>query len=225
MTPRLFTATFVLSLLIGFPAAMAFAQVVADDPTQSSGGLQITPIKEGWLAGPEVRLTSINNRAATLAGGYGGYEVDHTLLVGGAAYWLVNRQNDFEAQYGGALVRWAIGGDRAVAVSPGVLIGMGTATLARTYADIYGNRFQSTALIDSRGRSFSPPPPSPPNGSTPVLVRDAFSIAEPQANALIRLTPRARLDAGVGYRFIGMSPLLQNQLKGVSGSLALRFSY
>ncbi|MDR1989208.1 MAG: hypothetical protein LBQ09_03145 [Acidobacteriaceae bacterium] len=205
MKARIFASAFILCAVTGLAPVTAFAQ-------QPSGGLQITQIKDGWLVAPDVRFTSVDHRSATLLGGYGGYEIDRTLLIGGAAYWLVNRQNDFNMQYGGVLARWTIGGYHAVSVSPGILLGGGDAMLTRPYADVYG-----PPTTDRRGR----PLPQP----SVVLVRDGFTMAEPQVNALIHLAPRVSIDAGVGYRFIGTSYLLRNTLEGVSGSLALRFSY
>ena len=63
---------------------------------------------------------------------------------------------------------------------------------------------------------------SPITGATPVLVNEQFFIAEPQVDALWRITGWLRLDAGVGYRAIGGADLLHEQLRGVSGSIALR---
>ena len=51
----------------------------------------------------------------------------------------------------------------------------------------------------------------------------AFFIAEPQFDALWRIAGWLRLDAGVGYRAVGGADLLHEQLRGVSGSIALRF--
>ena len=65
--------------------------------------------------------------------------------------------------------------------------------------------------------------PSFYGGATPVLVNEQFFIAEPQVDALWRITGWLRLDAGVGYRAIGGADLLHEQLRGVSGSIALRF--
>ena len=71
--------------------------------------------------------------------------------------------------------------------------------------------------------------PVRPAGSSVVVVRPAFYvnegffIAEPQVDALWRINGWLRLDAGVGYRAIGGADLLHEQLRGVSGAIALRF--
>jgi hypothetical protein len=51
---------------------------------------------------------------------------------------------------------------------------------------------------------------------------DAQTIAEPQVNALLSLTKWMRLDAGVGYRLIGGADLLGDDLRGISGSIAVQ---
>ena len=43
-----------------------------------------------------------------------------------------------------------------------------------------------------------------------------------QVNALWKITSWMRLDAGIGYRAIGGAGLLQEQLRGVSGSIGLQ---
>ena len=61
------------------------------------------------------------------------------------------------------------------------------------------------------------------SSATPVRVNEQFFIAEPQIDALWRINSWMRLDAGVGYRAIGGADLLYEQLRGVSGTIALRF--
>jgi hypothetical protein len=101
---RLIVLVFVSSALLARPV---FAQQAAAPAT----GLQIEQIQSGFVVAPDVRFTDLNDRAATLAGVYGGWLTDRTLLIGGGAYWLANRADDFKMQYVGGLVRWTIGGD------------------------------------------------------------------------------------------------------------------
>ena len=65
--------------------------------------------------------------------------------------------------------------------------------------------------------------PSFSGGATPVPANEPSFIAEPQVDALWRITGWLRLDAGVGYRAVGGADLLHEQLRGVSSSIALRF--
>ncbi|MFN7981611.1 MAG: hypothetical protein U0Q11_07110 [Vicinamibacterales bacterium] len=114
MTTTLLSRLAVAAVVVFVTTAPALAQ-----QTSGGGQLQITEVNSGWVAAPEVTFTRINDRSATLAGGYVGYDVDHTLLVGGAAYGLTNRDRNFEMQYGGAVVRWTIGGDQPIAFTAG----------------------------------------------------------------------------------------------------------
>ena len=62
-------------------------------------------------------------------------------------------------------------------------------------------------------------------GRSVLVVRPAYGpvfIAEPQVNALLSLTKWMRLDAGVGYRLIGGADLLGDDLRGISGSIAVQ---
>ncbi|MBS1817644.1 MAG: hypothetical protein JSU08_06930 [Acidobacteria bacterium] len=206
--------------ILGIVAAPA-----AHAQTPASGGLQITEVHSGLVAAPEVRFTSVNGRSATLAGGYGGYEVDRTFFIGAAGYWLTNRDRSFEMQYGGALARWTFFKEQPVSVSAGLLAGFGTATIARTWSDLFGEPSATTLrLPDMRGVRSSTLVRPAISGSTPVRINDDFLLAEPQANVFVKLTPWMRLDVGAGYRFVDASRYMGDQLSGASGSIALRFS-
>ncbi len=213
MTPRRF------ALAAALCAALAPTPSLAQAPAASSGPLKIETIDSGFVIAPEARFTEINGEFATLAGAHGGWVTDHKLLIGGAGYWLANRDDDFKMQYVGGLARWTLGGDRRLGFSFGALAGFGEATLARPYGDLFGDRLPASqnAHFPGRGRTGSPI-----TSATPVRVHDQFFVAEPQVDALWRVTNWLRLDAGVGYRAIGGADLLRDQLRGVSGSIALR---
>lgn len=215
---RLFAPTF-FALLTTLAATPARAQQAAP-----AAGLQIQEVESGFVVAPDARFTSINDRSATLAGLYGGYQVDRTLLVGGAAYWLTNRDDSFDVRYAGGLARWTFGGHRAVGVSAGAFVGLGTATLARSYGDLFGAVPTATTPMfqGPRGGRTSFNLPRAVSSDTLIRVHDDFVVAEPQLNILWRLTPWLRADAGAGYRFIGSSDLLHEQLRGASASIALQ---
>lgn len=157
----------------------------------------------------------MNDQFATLAGVYGGWLTDRTLLIGAGGYWLANRDDDFKMQYFGAVGSWTIGAHRKLGVRAGALVGGGSATLAKTYGDLFG-------AIPAGGHSFRGRGGSPITSAALVRVNDDFFIAEPQVNALLSLTKWMRLDAGVGYRLIGGADLLGDDLRGISGSIAVQ---
>jgi hypothetical protein len=183
--------------------------------TQATPGMQITQLDNGWVIAPHMMFTRINDRSTALLGAYGGYDIDHTLFIGAAAYWNTNRDHFFETQYGGGVVRWTFRGQQPIAVSAGSLIGFGSGTISRSYASLFGT---------------PPPIPTPRHGytipitgSTQVGVHDDFFIAEPQVNLLVRVVPWMRLDVGASYRAVTSADLIEHQIRGASGSIALRF--
>lgn len=217
-------------LLHALAAAVLAAAVptVADaqsDPAQvSSSGLQISQVRSGLVAAPDIRVTEVNGKQATLAGGYLGWLTDKRLLIGGAGYVLANRADDFRMQYGGGLVRWTFFADRPVAISTGVFAGFGTATIARPYGDLFDLPTAPAASAPAgRGPNGRIRFGTSPSADTPVRIHDDFTMAEPQLNIVWSITPWLRLDAGAGYRFIGNADLTEQQLRGPSGSLALQF--
>ena len=147
-----------LALAAALCAALAPTPAFAQAPAASSGPMKIETIDSGFVIAPEARFTEINGDFATLAGGYGGWVTDHRLLVGGAGYWLANRDDDFKMQYFGGLARWTIGGERRLGVSFGGLAGFGEATLARPYGELFGDRLPvgRNAHFQTRGRTGSP---------------------------------------------------------------------
>jgi hypothetical protein len=210
-------------------ALLALLAVMAPGPARAQqaaapAGFQVQEFESGFVVAPDVRVTNINDRSATLAGVYGGYQLDRTLLVGGAAYWLTNRDDNFDVHYAGGLARWTFGGHRAVGISTGAFIGVGEATLSRTYGDLFGAPPTTAPLaaFGPRGGRTSLTAARTLSSDTALRVRDDFVVAEPQVNVLWRLTPWLRVDAGAGYRFIGASDLLHEQLRGASGSLAIQ---
>jgi hypothetical protein len=207
--------------LIARPAA---AQQTQQAPP-TAPPLQIERIESGFVIAPDARFTEVNDRFATLAGVYGGWLTDRTLLVGGGAYWLANRDDDFKMQYYGGLVRWIIAGRRALGVSAGGFVGFGDATLGRTYGDLFpsgnGQRIKDPMRFHAiRGHGDGRVPLTP---DTRVRVNDDFVLAEPQLNGVWNITSWMRLDAGIGYRFIGAADVLGDELRGPSGSVAIQF--
>ncbi len=185
--------------------------------------LDITTLQSGPVVAPEVRFGQVNDRDATLVGGYAGWLTSHTLLVGAAGYWLANNDRGFELQYGGALARWTFRANRAIGLSTGVLLGVGTATLTRPYGDFVDDGPVPNPAAAQAGNRVRFGSFTRPTNSTPVRVHDDFVVAEPHVNAVVKLTSWLHVDAGVGYRFIGASDLLDTHVRGASGSVALRF--
>jgi len=197
-------------------ATGASAQTAPVDPA-TPAKLLVEKIETSWLVAPDVRGADFDGRAGTLAGGYVGRITDRSFVFGAGGYWLTNRADDFKVAYGGAVAEWLARSDRKIGFGVRALIGGGTATLPYQFSEVVnvagrrdrnarGARFGGV-LLDPQAR---------------VAVRDDFLVIEPQVNLLWNLTRRHRVSFGVGYRAVGSAPLLGDQLKGLSGSMALQ---
>jgi hypothetical protein len=218
---------FVASAL-ALPAG-AFAQQTTAPPPQHP--LQVERIESGFVIAPDARFTKVNDRTATLAGGYGGWLMDQTLLIGAGGYWLVNDARDFKMAYGGAVVEWFVRGNRQAGISTRALVGGGRATLSNTFGELLGARATSMNEVVRFGRDHGMgrydrsglDPLTVP--TTRVIYTDDFFVAEPQINGFIKVTDWLRFNAGVGYRLIGgtSNPNVDDRLRGLSGSVAIVF--
>jgi hypothetical protein len=216
--------------------AMTLAVAVAAAAQQpASGGAQNTPvqgtvgpIESGFLIAPDARITEVNSRSATLVGGYGGWMTEHTVLIGAGGYWLANDARDFEMAYGGPVVEWLVHGERTIAFGARGLIGGGRATLSGSAGDLFGvSTDEAAAESISRGGRHGRPIVTDGGrritSSSIVIVRDDFFIAEPQAILSIRAARWLHVDTGVGYRLIAGAGRLDDRLRGVSGTLSVKF--
>jgi len=212
-----------IAALIALCIASLLPSAAAAQTPSPASPLKIEPIDSGFVVAPDARFTEVNDKFATLAGVYGGWLTDRTLLVGAGGYWLANRDDNFKMQYFGGVGSWTLGARRKVGLRAGALVGGGSATLAKTYGDLFGEiPAGAPGLSRDHRLSFRGRGGSPITSATLVRVNEDFFIAEPQVNAVMSLTKWLHLDAGVGYRLIGGADLLSEDLRGISGSIALQ---
>ena len=213
MRMRALSFSLVLGTLVLLPRSSAAQQ----DPTPTTSRLRVETISTRFVVAPDVRFTEVNDRSATLAGVYAGWLHDRTIFIGGGGYWLANRDDDFKVAYGGPIIGVVAHADRKLALGARTLLGFGNATLSDTYAVLVGEqiRFGTGGRTTGNRRGF--------NQSTLVAFDDNFFVAEPQVNAVWKITNWLGVDAGVGYRLIAGSDLLDDRLRGLSGSIALQF--
>lgn len=215
------TVWMALALLALWPMTAFGADGGQQASPPKSGPAQVTveAVESVFVAGPEVRFTELDGRNATLVGGFGGVLIDRTLLVGGAGYWLANGKDDFGMVYGGAIVQWHVWRDRTLNVSLGGLIGGGSATVSG-YSYAWGVEAHEGA---SSVRNMPGPPHPEPPGMMVFVVDQPFLVFEPQVSLVWRVARGVSLMGGAGYRVIGYANGAEDLLRGVSGSVAIRF--
>jgi hypothetical protein len=165
-------------------------------------------IEHGGYGGPVVKFTSINNKFGVLVGGHGGWIINHSLVIGGGGYGLVNDvdanslgplgEKYVEFGYGGFEIEWIINSDKLIHFSIHTLIGGGGVTFRNEGEDItHHNK----------------------NG-------DNFFVLEPGATLDLNVTPWLRFSVGAGYRFVSGvdSPVSTNEdLSAPAAVVMLRF--
>jgi len=219
-------------------AAMAAAAGTPDDPQQpppGQGALVVERVENGPAFGIEFKFTEINKTDVYLLGGYAGYTFDNKLFVGAAGYWQVDDYwndpyydyydyDDWDCGhgcgdgygyhgatgYGGLVVEWFPLRTSVVSVSARGLVGGGVTSVG----------WDDYAYIME---------PSPRHGSVypPVYgyywYDQGYFIFEPQVNVGVRIVPGLSLVGGVGYRLIGWANGWEDQIGGLTGSVAIRF--
>jgi hypothetical protein len=190
--------TTLILLLLCLCAFSSYAQ----DETLISGN-----IESGGFGGPVLKIGSINGETGLLVGGRGGWIINHSFILGGGGYGLVN---DIKAKtlgpngerflnfgYGGVELEYVSESSKLVHFSVMTLIGAGGISWRDTNV-----RF----------------------GATPETA--TFFIAEPEVNVTLNVTEYFRMSAGVSYRFISGAESLASSnadLSGPTGVLTFRF--
>jgi hypothetical protein len=177
--------------------------------------MTIERVHSGFLAAPDVKITSVDHSTSTLAGGYAGWLADEVFFIGGGGYWLANNHSDHKMGYGGVVVGLMPRTDRTISGGVKALFGGGQATLGTTVDEFV----------------FPPPVAAPPGQRVPapqpairsITVREHsdFFVAEPEADMFVNFSRHVRLVGGVGYRFIG-DRAFDRRLRGATGSVSLQ---
>jgi hypothetical protein len=208
-------------LLTAIPIGAAAQELAtaADDtttqPPQTQGPMIVERVHSGWAITPDFKATDFDHSTGYLAGAYGGWVYDNTILFGAGGYWMTNGSHSRGLQYGGAVVEWLQRADRAVGFSVRGLVGWGTSELPGTITRIS----QPTPKFDRDDRRL---PSTPSTTTVPVIFHEGFFVFEPQASALIRLNRLMRLNVGVGYRLTGGAEGLDDRIRGTTGSIGLQ---
>jgi len=206
-------------LLCGLASA-AHAQTVP--PPQP---LIVEKIPTGFVMAPDFKATEVDDRFGQLAGGYAARVTDDALLIGGAAYWLVNGSDDFRLAYGGLLLGWNAYRTSHVRFGARGLVGVGSATLGRTFDGIARGGPESLIRFGRVQATAAPFRGAPTPSAIRVSVSDDFFVFEPQANVAINLTDRIAVTGAAGYRAVAATDGLRDVLDGPTINLGLQFGW
>ena len=205
-------------------ASAAYAQEpgAGTHPAQP-GQFSVERVESGFVIAPDAKLTQVNDRSATLAGAYGGWMLEHTFLFGAGAYWLTNDSRDFKMAYAGPVFEWLIRGDRQIGFGVRTLVGGGSATIGGTLSDLFGVSAADAESAMRDGHGFDRRGDLRPTGTSRVIAREDFFVAEPQAIVTLRTIKWLHIDAGFGYRVIAGAGSLNDRLRGASGTISIVF--
>ena len=204
-------------------AAMASPAWAGDPPAsgsqsaqQAPGPLVLEKAPSGFLVAPEVRIGVVDDKVGTFVGGYAGWLAGNSVFVGAGGYWLANQPNGIRMAYGGAVLGWLAPSDKAVRFGARTLVGVGTARLSspdpwpQPLCGVCGSRPD----YDRMGYLV------PPVGR--YSRHETFFVLEPQADIVFKLTDFLSVNLGAGYRLATGTRDADRQLRGASGSVAIR---
>ena len=223
MTPRRFlpmiSAAVLGSVLVfGTPAAATAADPQAPPARPPTSPVVVERVENTAIFAPDFKYTAVDNVDGFLLGGYGGVLLDHTIFLGGGGYWMVNGDDLHGLGYGGMIVEWHLLRSRSVSLSVGGLGGYGVARVS-----------------SYRGGDGYPPPGSgprhggmyPPGGgygpSAYWLYDQGFMVGEPQVSVVFKIADGAAVAASVGYRFAAFANHAEDQIRGVTAGVSIRF--
>jgi hypothetical protein len=175
-------------------------------------------IEHGGFGGPIVKFTPIKNEFGILVGGYGGWLINHTFVIGGGGYGLVNkiratdeaqsvyqfiggRPVNIEMGYGGVILEYINNSSSLIHFAFNTLIGAGGVT--------YNERYDNWQWNDTHTR---------PN--------DAFFVVEPELKVELNMTSFFRINLGGSYRFVSgvnIVGLKNSDLSGPSANITFKF--
>lgn len=194
-----------------FLALFIAAQTFAQEQTLISG-----PVEHGGYGGPVVKFSSVSDKFAVLVGGYGGWLINHSFMIGGGGYGLANSihasrtaqlyygtGDNLAIQFGyGGLVLEFIGiPNSLVHYSVSALIGGGGVNYNYIH-DVYNPFFDNTQH------------------------NSACFVLEPGAGVELNITRFFRMNAGVGYRLVrgtDLPGITDSDLSDLSGYLTFKF--
>ncbi len=170
-------------------------------------------VEHGGYGCFSLKVAPILDKAQLFIGGYGGWFINHTLMVGGGGYGLTSRVSapdavekiegktaDLKMGYGGFMAEYTYNSNKLLHFTANVLLGAGGATYTWDYQDFD---------ID-----INDP------------VADSFFVGEFGANVELNVASFARVAVGGSYRFVSgldLEGMSNKDLSGPSGNITFKF--
>lgn len=191
-----------ITVLVGVLICVCIFQVLAEEET-----LLGSDISHGGFGGPVVKLTQVNDHFGVMAGGRGGWILNHRFVIGGGGYGLtdtvkgnevaVGDTPDIMMGYGGLEFEYILNPDQVFHLSVYTLLGGG---------GVFYNNNREFSWNDEES--------------------DAFFVAEPAVNLIVNMTHFLRIGVGMSYRLITgveLQGISDSDLSGIAGNITLKF--
>lgn len=205
---------FVSVLMFSLIGLYAIAQ---DDNSKMETLFGDGPTTYGGYGGPRVAYTQFDGQDAWLVGGRGGVVINHSFVIGGAGYGIVNSPSFLnieyegttypkaylEGGYGGMYLEYILMPNKIVHLSFPVLVGAGGLLYAETSAASAGGNFEET-----------------------IITNTSFFVVEPGVEVELNVVRFMRVSAGISYRYtkgVELPNTPTNAFNSLSGSISLKF--
>jgi len=174
--------------------------------------LQVNDIEHGGYGALTIKFSGINDKLGVLVGGYGGWLINHSFMIGAGGFGLANKiEADPEIQ--------ALSADGKIL---DVQFGYGGFIMEYIHNPHRLFHYNIKALIGAGGVGYA--------------VRDDFNasdskqsacfVLELDANVEMNVTDFMRVNVGAGYRYVSGSDLegiRDNDLAGPSANIIFKF--
>ncbi len=201
--------------LILLVVLFASTQLMAQDAKENEALFGKAKIVSTGYGALSTQYTRINGKAAIFTGAYGGWMINHKLMIGLGGYGLATNHQGFDEQgesdkdnelkmgYGGIVVEYTFLSEKKIHATTSLLVGAGAVVNGYRLdkADSYGDHFHS---VDESG----------------------FSVFQPTVSVEANMTNWFRISLGAGYRFVNSSDiegLSDRNLSAPTMNLSLKF--
>ncbi|MEP7376379.1 MAG: hypothetical protein ABI675_23480 [Chitinophagaceae bacterium] len=191
------------------------SQVFAQHTTKSKSLVTHKSESTGYGALSTV-YSKFNGEHAIFAGAYGGWMINHKLMIGLGGYGLAtnhkgfglnantHQQNNWQMGYGGLMVEYTFFGNEIVHFTANTLVGGGI-------------------IKNGHGRGTIPE-----NGSDELRDIDAsgFYVIQPSVSAEVNVTDWFRVGLGAGYRYVAgvdQQGISNSKMSAPTANLTLKF--